>query len=553
MSPTPNPLIAAYLSNANPAAPALGTNIAMPSSAPSMGSAVMPAVTPAPVPLTQTQTDINEYNRQKNTGDGISQIQNPLLRGIARAADIAGSVFAPNLAQFIPGTTLHHQLTMGQAANNVAKDQAEEQAQANLAGTQARTGLEVAQTDEANQGIAVGKTAAAKAAVAGNILYDENKNPIGYQDPTGRMMGVHDPSLPQNVQDILGSVKGKTPTSEFELWHQQNPNGTAADFNRLQSKPLSAQEATSLNSVWDNLATKHHLPTGQFSAGMPHADATQLASALNSAIGKQQGDVHVTIAQTAAQNAAAQKGPLDTSDPAMQASVHGVANGSMKLTDVFGRGATTAQKAQFVAAVKAVNPNYNSGDHDIENSVRRYMTSGQGGSTLSAGTTLNHHLDLYDKAVDAVHNGDVKVLNQIGNQMGVQMGNDAQTNLALIRQGVAMEAARFWTGGVPGEAEINQFNQNLSGDGSPKQMHGGANTVRFMAKGKLQGLQGQADAGATGQANFSGASGDSGGNTGGGSGMAVSLKDAMALPQFKGKSQSEVTAAIKAAGHEVRP
>jgi hypothetical protein len=93
-------------------------------------------------------------------------------------------------------------------------------------------------------------------------------------------------------------------------------------------------------------------------------------------------------------------------------------------------------------------------------------------------------------------------MNQIGNEMGIQTGNDAQTNLALIRQGVAMEAARYYTGGVPGEAEINQFNKSLSGDGSPKQMHGGANTVRAMAKGKLQGLQGQAEAGAQGRANF---------------------------------------------------
>jgi hypothetical protein len=147
-----------------------------------------------------------------------------------------------------------------------------------------------------------------------------------------------------------------------------------------------------------------------------------------------------------------------------------------------------------VAAVKAVNPNYNSGDHDIENSVRKYMTSGQGGATLTAASTLTHHLDLYDKAVDAVNNGDVKALNTIGNELGVQMGSDAQTNLNLIRQGVAMEAARVYTGGVPGEAEITQFNNSLSGDGSPRQMHGGAATVRAMMQGKIGGLQGQSEA-----------------------------------------------------------
>ena len=39
----------------------------------------------------------------------------------------------------------------------------------------------------------------------------------------------------------------------------------------------------------------------------------------------------------------------------------------------------------------------------------------------------------------------------------------------------------------------------------------------------------------------------------GGSGKSVSLQEAKGLPQFKGKSDAEITAAIKAAGHEVLP
>lgn len=141
MSTLPNPLLTA-------AVPSLGTNIAMPGAVPSMGSPALPSVSLAPPPPpTQTQTDIAEYNRQKNTGSGVSQIQNPLLRGIARAGDIAASVFAPKLAQFIPGTTLHHQLTMGQAAQNVATDQAQEQAAAQTANEAATTAHTNAATD----------------------------------------------------------------------------------------------------------------------------------------------------------------------------------------------------------------------------------------------------------------------------------------------------------------------------------------------------------------------------------------------------------------------
>lgn len=134
MSATPNPLIAAYQANQNAQAPALGTSIgvalpsAAPSIGPSLGTSLAPSVTQAPP--TQTQTDQTERNRLINTGSGVDQISNPLLRGIAKTADIVGSVFAPNLAQFIPGTTLHHQLLVNQATNNVAKDQSEDESNA---------------------------------------------------------------------------------------------------------------------------------------------------------------------------------------------------------------------------------------------------------------------------------------------------------------------------------------------------------------------------------------------------------------------------------------
>lgn len=517
MSTLPNPLLTA-------AVPSLGTNIAMPGAVPSMGTPVLPSVSLAPPPPpTQTQTDIAEYNRQKNTGSGVSQIQNPLLRGIARAGDIAASVFAPKPAQFIPGTTLHHQLTMGQAAQNVATDQAQEQAT-------------TAQQDSAaqvKQREALAEQEQAKAAA----LADPHK--------------AVDPSKTVQTDDGVYQLNPDTGRYDVRVGDRvekpKSPEQSAYDAALAQTgDPMKAFTAVKQASNTKDATLQQQFLDGYKKAHPGASDTDAIAATIRATSTEPKLTV---INAAAADRAAAKNVGLDTSDPAMQASVNAVANGSLKLADVFGRGATTAQKAQFAAAVKQVNPNYNSGDHDIENKVRQYMTSGQGGATLTAGTTLNHHLDLYDKAVDAVHNGDIKVLNHIGNEMGIQLGNDAQTNLALIRQGVAMEAARYWTGGVPGEAEINQFNQNLSGDGSPKAMHGGANTVRFMAKGKLQGLQGQAEAGATGQANFAGAGGASGAS----SGMAVSLKDAMGLPQFKGKSQSEVTAAIKAAGHEVRP
>ena len=120
--------------------PALGTSIAMPGSPLALGSPLLspptrPNITVNPLLATPQEQHKAKLNEMIADGSGVDQVQNPLLRGIARAADVVGSVFAPNLAQFIPGTTLHHQLLVGQQEHIVNQDdaQAEQEAQtANL-------------------------------------------------------------------------------------------------------------------------------------------------------------------------------------------------------------------------------------------------------------------------------------------------------------------------------------------------------------------------------------------------------------------------------------
>lgn len=94
------------------------------------------------------------------------------------------------------------------------------------------------------------------------------------------------------------------PTNEFELWHQQNPNGTAQDFEQIQKQPLLQQDADARNAVWDPIAPQYHLPTGQFRAGMSGADATALATAMNQVVGRNQGGTKIVIERDAAANGA---------------------------------------------------------------------------------------------------------------------------------------------------------------------------------------------------------------------------------------------------------
>jgi hypothetical protein len=500
-----DPRIKALMGMGGPAAlvsaPALSTKIAMPDAQPSL------SLNPVSLP-TQTQMLQSKLNSTVNSGSGINQIHNPLLKGFARAADIVGSVFAPRLDMAIPGTELHHQMLVGQQQNQLAESQKNDAIASQAAMAPLQQADEQAQV-AARQALAAQEQAKAAALsnpkpTDGDLLYDKNGSPIGFKGGDGTYYGPNDPNLPKGVAAVLGAASAKKPTSEFELWQQQNPNGTAADFQQLQSKPLSKQEADSLNAVWDGLATKHHLPTGQFQAGMPHADATTLAGALNGAIGKQQGDTRVSISLAGQANQNSKNAPLDTSDPATQASVASVANGSVKLQDVFGRGASTAQKAAFVAAVKLVNPSYNSGDHDIENSARRYMISGQGGQTLTAINTAYHHLDQFDAAATAMKNGDVKALNQLANELGVQVqnGTSAPVVFNLVKTALTGELGKSFTGAGATVDEQKNLSTSLGNANNDATYRAVSGTARGLLRGKEQALSGQLSAGEQGKANF---------------------------------------------------
>lgn len=107
---------------------------------------VAPSVTQAPPPLAISNTndrllgDQTELKRLNDTGSGISQIKNPLLRALGRIGDVAETVLAPNAAALTPGTSLNHARLVNQQQGYVNNDLANQ-------GEQAKTGQEQALTD----------------------------------------------------------------------------------------------------------------------------------------------------------------------------------------------------------------------------------------------------------------------------------------------------------------------------------------------------------------------------------------------------------------------
>lgn len=88
-----------------------------------------------------------ERDRLIRTGSGIDQVKNPWVRGLLRAADIAGSFVAPTIAAGIPGTTYHHSGLVRQADRTVADDTANAKENAGTAETEAQASKANAETE----------------------------------------------------------------------------------------------------------------------------------------------------------------------------------------------------------------------------------------------------------------------------------------------------------------------------------------------------------------------------------------------------------------------
>lgn len=211
-----NPLFRPFLGKPD-AAPALGTTIGMPSTTPALVAPISPVVTRTP---SQADNDIAERNRLVSTGSGIDQIKNPLLKGLARAGDIAASVFAPNVAQFIPGTTLHHNMLVNQAIRNVAQDQAQEKNAADVADTQAQT--QQRQVANANAPIEAADRHRLTQAQIGNLTSetDARNNPTPKPKTIEEQAFDYAVSQGKNPLDALTAVYGSKNTRDAGLPQQ---------------------------------------------------------------------------------------------------------------------------------------------------------------------------------------------------------------------------------------------------------------------------------------------------------------------------------------------
>jgi hypothetical protein len=239
-----------------------------------------------PAPRGTLAGDQAERSRLLGSGSGVSQIakriegtdfgqHHPVLakilgtgaQALGTIGDVAASTLLPAAAIAMPGTSYHHAALVNKATKQVAGDEANQV-------HEAETGLKAAQTKEAE----------AKAEDQPEL----NEAQISH--------------LKAETERLLHPI----PTNEYTQWRQENPHAPVQDFEKLHSKPLTKEQADSMNALWAGTATKYNLPTNQFREGMPSADAAALAGSLNNIVGKAQGSQRIVIENKNAEDKGAQ-------------------------------------------------------------------------------------------------------------------------------------------------------------------------------------------------------------------------------------------------------
>jgi hypothetical protein len=134
--------------------------------------------------------------------------------------------------------------------------------------------------------------------------------------------------------------------------------------------------------------------------------------------------------------------------------------------------------------------------------VIKSAIGGKLGDTINAYNTANAHLDMLNKASDALNNGDIRALNQVGNEFNKQTGNPAPTNFQAVKSAVAGEVSKTFKGGQATDAEIRQADDAINSANSPAQLKQVIATYKGLMNSKKEAIQQQVEQGQQGKVNF---------------------------------------------------
>ena len=151
----------------------------------------------------------------------------------------------------------------------------------------------------------------------------------------------------------------------------------------------------------------------------------------------------------------------------------------------------SGQVPPVMREVLALNPGYDATKFDARNRMMTAYTSGRPSQEINAANTALGHLDTLNSAIDALNNGDIRVLNALGNRIGVETGKDAVTTFNAIVHRVGPEVVKAYAGTAGGQEERKVTESDFNPNAGPKQLRSNVAVTAKLFRSKLQPLENQ--------------------------------------------------------------
>lgn len=146
---------------------------------------------------------------------------------------------------------------------------------------------------------------------------------------------------------------------------------------------------------------------------------------------------------------------------------------------------------QRLTAAQQYDPSFEQGSYKVRVATRQAFTSGKQGAQINALNTTAGHLKTLADAAEKLHNGNLPLVNSIGNAFGKATGNPALTNFQAAIPAVASEMERIYRENGGSEEGIRAWKESLSPNSSPDQIHGVLKTWVGLIKSKLDAMNDQ--------------------------------------------------------------
>jgi len=133
---------------------------------------------------------------------------------------------------------------------------------------------------------------------------------------------------------------------------------------------------------------------------------------------------------------------------------------------------------------------------------KAFAPGGKGSEDILAFNTAIKHANTLQKAADALDNGDIRLANKIGNEVGIQFGSDKATNFRTIAGVYTREVNKALTSNHITDQELEKIGGTMPDNASPAQIKGSLNAYKSLMADKAALRQQQFEAGRQGKPNF---------------------------------------------------